>query len=258
MEHEFDSRIHYKERIRMGGCKFTLRSPFLIDWLGNKIYSNMDFIIDFILHIDVHMINIVQQYHMWTYAILFVVIFCETGLVVTPFLPGDSLLFVAGAIAAQPNMPLEVNILALIVFAAAVLGDSSNYAIGHYFGKRLFSNPNSKVFKQSYLDKTHDFYKKYGGKTIIIARFVPIVRTFAPFVAGMGKMHYYYFMLYNVVGGALWVALFCYAFGDLPFVQENLKILVVAIIVISILPAIIEVVRERRKLKKAKEQGIES
>ena len=207
----------------------------------------MDFIIDFILHIDVHMVNIVQQYHLWTYAILFLVIFCETGLVVTPFLPGDSLLFVAGAIAAQPNMPLEVNILALIVFAAAVLGDSSNYAIGHYFGRRLFSNPNSKIFKQ--------------GKTIIIARFVPIVRTFAPFVAGMGKMHYYYFMLYNVTGGALWVGLFCYAgyfFGDLPFVQENLKILVVAIIVISILPAIIEVVRERRKLKKAKNQSIES
>ena len=221
----------------------------------------MDFIIDFILHIDVHMIAIVQEYHLWTYAILFAVIFCETGLVVTPFLPGDSLLFVAGAIAAQPNMPLEVNILALIVFAAAVLGDSSNYAIGHFFGQRLFSNPHSKIFKQSYLDKTHSFYKKYGGKTIIIARFVPIVRTFAPFVAGMGKMHYYYFMLYNVTGGALWVALFCYAgyfFGDLPFVQQNLKLLVVAIIVISILPAIVEVLRERRKLKKERSQNAES
>lgn len=213
----------------------------------------MDFIIDFILHIDQYMISIVQQYHLWTYAILFLVIFCETGLVITPFLPGDSLLFVAGAIAAQPDMPLEVNILALIVFAAAVLGDSSNYAIGHFFGRKLFSNPNSKIFKQSYLDKTHEFYKKYGGKTIIIARFVPIVRTFAPFVAGMGKMHYYYFMMYNVVGGAFWVALFCYAgyfFGDLPFVQENLKVLVVAIIFISLLPAIIEVVRERAKLRK--------
>lgn len=220
----------------------------------------MDFIIDFILHIDVHMIAIVQEYHLWTYAILFAVIFCETGLVVTPFLPGDSLLFVAGAIAAQPNMPLEVNILALIVFAAAVLGDSSNYMIGHFFGQKLFSNPNSKIFKQSYLDKTHNFYKKYGGKTIIIARFVPIVRTFAPFVAGMGKMHYYYFMLYNVTGGALWVALFCYAgyfFGDLPFVQQNLKLLVVAIIVISILPAVIEVLRERRKLKRERSQKAE-
>ena len=210
----------------------------------------MDFIIDFILHIDQYMISIVQQYHLWTYAILFLVIFCETGLVITPFLPGDSLLFVAGAIAAQPDMPLEVNILALIVFAAAVLGDSSNYAIGHFFGRKLFSNPNSKIFKQSskifkqsYLDKTHEFYKKYGGKTIIIARFVPIVRTFAPFVAGMGKMHYYYFMLYNVTGGALWVAL---------------KLLVVAIIVISVLPAIIEVLRERRKMKKAKDSGVES
>ena len=221
----------------------------------------MDFIIDFILHIDQYMVSIVQEYHLWTYAILFAVIFCETGLVVTPFLPGDSLLFVAGAIAAQPDMPLEVNILALVVFAAAVLGDSSNYLIGHFFGQKLFSNPNSRIFKQSYLEKTHNFYKKYGGKTIIIARFVPIVRTFAPFVAGMGKMHYYYFMLYNVVGGALWVALFCYAgyfFGDLPFVQQNLKLLVVAIILISILPAVIEVMRARHQHKKEKAKGIES
>lgn len=199
------------------------------------------------------MVEMVRDYHAWTYAILFVIIFCETGLVVTPFLPGDSLLFVAGAIAAQPNMPITVHLLVLIVFAAAVLGDSSNYAIGHFFGRRLFSNPNSKIFKQSYLDKTHEFYKKYGGKTIILARFVPIVRTFAPFVAGMGKMHYYYFMVYNVVGGALWVAIFCYAgffFGDLPFVQQNLKLLIVAIIVISVLPAVVEVIREKMKLKK--------
>ena len=213
----------------------------------------MEFLIDFILHIDQHMVEMVRDYHAWTYAILFVIIFCETGLVVTPFLPGDSLLFVAGAIAAQPNMPITVHLLALIVFAAAVMGDSSNYAIGHFFGRRLFSNPNSKIFKQSYLDKTHEFYKKYGGKTIILARFVPIVRTFAPFVAGMGKMHYYYFMVYNVVGGALWVAIFCYAgffFGDLPFVQQNLKLLIVAIIVISVLPAVVEVIREKMKLKK--------
>ena len=195
----------------------------------------MDFIIDFILHIDHYMVEMVQQYHTWTYAILFAVIFCETGLVVTPFLPGDSLLFVGGAI------------------AAAVLGDSCNYMIGRFLGKRLFHNPDSRIFKQSYLDKTHEFYKKYGGKTIIIARFVPIVRTFAPFVAGMGRMHYYYFMMYNVVGGGLWVASFCYAgyfFGDLPFVQDNLKILIVAIIVISILPAVVEVLRE--KMKKTK------
>lgn len=212
----------------------------------------MDFIIDFILHIDQHMIAIVQDYHLWTYAILFLIIFCETGLVVTPFLPGDSLLFVCGAICALPDMPLEVNVLVLIVFVAAVLGDSCNYMIGHFFGKKLFSNPSSKVFKQSYLDKTHDFFKKYGGKTIIIARFVPIVRTFAPFVAGMGKMHYYYFMLYNLIGAIAWVALFCYVgyfFGDLPFVQRNLKLLLVAIIFISILPAVVEVVREKLKRK---------
>ena len=148
----------------------------------------MDFLLDFILHIDQYMIEIVQNYHTWTYAILFLVIFCETGLVVTPFLPGDSLLFVAGAITALPDMPLEVHTLVLVVFIAAVAGDSCNYMIGHFLGKKLFSNPNSKIFKQSYLDKTHEFFRKYGGKTIIIARFVPIVRTFAPFVAGMASV----------------------------------------------------------------------
>ena len=149
----------------------------------------MDFIqyvIDFILHIDQHMIELVQDYHLWTYAILFLIIFCETGLVVTPFLPGDSLLFVAGAITAQPDMPLEIGYLVLIIFVAAVLGDSCNYMIGHFFGKKMFSNPNSKIFKQSSLEKTHAYFRKYGGKTIILARFIPIVRTFAPFVAGRG------------------------------------------------------------------------
>lgn len=213
----------------------------------------MEFLLDFILHIDQHMIEIVQEYHTWADAILFLIIFCETGLVATPFLPGDSLLFVAGAITALPGMPLEINLLALILFAAAVLGDSCNYMIGHFFGRKLFNNPNSKIFKKRHLDKTHEFYKKYGGKTIIIARFVPIVRTFAPFVAGMGKMHYYYFMIYNLIGGAFWVLLFCYAgyfFGDLPFVQQNLKVLIIAIIFISILPAVIEVVRAKLKARK--------
>ena len=210
----------------------------------------IQFIIDFILHIDRHLIELVQDYHLWTYAILFVIIFCETGLVVTPFLPGDSLLFVAGAITAQPDMPLQIGYLVLVIFIAAVLGDSCNYMIGHFFGKRLFSNPDSKIFKQSYLEKTHSFFRKYGGKTIILARFVPIVRTFAPFVAGMGKMHYYYFMLYNLTGAALWVGIFCFAgyfFGDLPFVQDNLKLLLLAIIVISLLPAVIEVLRAKMK-----------
>ncbi|MEG0453770.1 MAG: DedA family protein [Bacteroides sp.] len=210
----------------------------------------MEFLLDFILHIDQYMISMVQNYHAWAYVLLFAIIFCETGLVVTPFLPGDSLLFVAGAIAALPGMPIEIHLLVLILFVAAVLGDSSNYAIGHYFGRKLFRNPKSKIFKQSHLDKTHEFYKKYGGKTIILARFIPVVRTFAPFVAGMGKMHYYYFMLYNLIGGAVWVTAFCYAgylFGDLPVVQENLKLLIVAIIFVSILPAAIEVVRAKMK-----------
>lgn len=212
----------------------------------------MDFIFDFILHIDQYLIGIVQTYHTWTYILLFLIIFCETGLVVIPFLPGDSLLFVSGAIAALPDTPLEVNLLALILFIASVAGDSCNYMLGHLFGKKLFNGRNTGIFKQKHLDKTHEFYRKYGGKTIIIARFVPIVRTFAPFVAGMGKMHYTYFMIYNLIGGALWVASFCYAgyfFGDLPFVQQNLKLLIVAIVLISILPAVIEVVRAKWKLR---------
>ncbi len=215
----------------------------------------MEFIIDFILNIDKHMVELVNTYHIWTYAILFLVIFCETGLVVTPFLPGDSLLFVTGAISALPGSPLNVHLLFLILIVAAILGDSCNYMIGRYAGERLFSNPDSKIFKRKYLEQTHEFYEKYGGKTIIIARFVPIVRTFAPFVAGMGRMRYSYFMTYNVVGGLLWVAAFCYAgyfFGDMPFVQQNLKLLIVAIIIISVLPAVFEVIKERRKLKKAK------
>lgn len=162
----------------------------------------MDFIIDTFLHIDQHLISLVQEYHGWTYAILFVIIFCETGLVVLPFLPGDSLLFVSGAVASLPGMPLEISLLMMVIFIAAVLGDSCNYLIGHYFGKKLFSKPDSKIFKQSHLEKTHHFFQKYGGKTIIIARFVPIVRTFAPFVAGMGHMNYYLFMIYNLVGGS--------------------------------------------------------
>ncbi len=210
----------------------------------------MDFIIDFIIHIDQHILEIVRDYRTWTYAILFLIIFCETGLVVIPFLPGDSLLFVAGAICAMPNIPIEINILVLILFSAAVVGDSCNYAIGQLFGKRLFNRPNSRIFKREYLDKTHAFYEKYGGKTIVIARFVPIIRTFAPFVAGMGRMNYFYFMTYNLMGGFLWVALFSYAgyfFGDLPFVQQNLKLVLIAIIILSLVPAIAEIIKAKFK-----------
>ena len=206
------------------------------------------YLIDFVLHIDVHLAALVAQYGIWVYAILFVIVFCETGLVVTPFLPGDSLLFVAGALAALPTNGLNVHLLALAMAFAAVLGDVSNYEIGRLFGTKLFRNPNSKIFKQSYLEKTHAFYDKYGGKTIVIARFVP-------FVAGMGRMSYRHFAAFNVTGGILWVALFIYAgylFGGLDIVQRNLKLLIVAIIVLSVLPAVIEVWRARRGRRKTK------
>ncbi|EPG6919649.1 TPA: DedA family protein [Proteus mirabilis] len=216
------------------------------------------FLIDFILHIDVHLAELVAQYGTWVYAILFLIIFCETGLVVTPFLPGDSLLFVAGALSALDTNDVNVHLMVLLLLFAAILGDAVNYSIGRIFGEKLFSNPNSRIFKREYLDKTHAFYEKHGGKAIILARFVPIVRTFAPFVAGMGKMSYRHFAFYNVTGAIAWVLLFTYAgyfFGDLDIVQKNLKLLIVAIIVISILPGVIEVIRHRRASVKAKKES---
>ncbi|MEJ4044984.1 DedA family protein [Erwinia sp. SLM-02] len=215
------------------------------------------FVVDFILHIDVHLAELVAQYGVWVYAILFLILFCETGLVVTPFLPGDSLLFVAGALAALPGNDLNVHTMVALMVVAAIIGDAVNYTIGRLFGDKLFSNPNSKIFRRSYLDKTHAFYERHGGKTIILARFVPIVRTFAPFVAGMGKMSYRHFALYNVSGALLWVLLFTYAgylFGNMPMVQENLKLLIVAIILLSILPGVIEVWRHRRAARQQKQQ----
>ena len=203
-------------------------------------------LIDFILHIDQHLQTLSAEYGVCIYAILFLIIFCETGLVVTPFLPGDSLLFAAGAISALGNM--NIHLMVAILLAAAIIGDAVNFMIGKYFGEKLFSNPDSKIFKQEYLEKTHKFYEKYGGKTIIIARFVPIVRTFAPFVAGMGKMHYGRFLHYNVVGALLWVVLLSYAgyfFGDLPFVKNNFGMVVIAIIIISVIPMIYEIVRAK-------------
>lgn len=216
----------------------------------------MDFIylvIDFILHIDAHLAELVAEYGIWVYAILFLILFCETGLVVTPFLPGDSLLFVAGAIASLPTNDLNVHLMVAVMITAAIIGDAVNYTIGRLFGERLFSNPNSKIFRRSYLDKTHAFYERHGGKTIILARFVPIVRTFAPFVAGMGHMSYRRFAFYNVTGAFIWVLLFTYAgylFGNLPIIQENLKLLIVGIIVLSIMPGVIEVIRHKRAAAK--------
>lgn len=204
-------------------------------------------IIDFFLHLDVYLDQIIRTYGVWTYALLFGVIFMETGLVVTPFLPGDSLLFAAGTFAALGS--LNVWLLWLLVFTAAVLGDTVNYSIGHKIGPRAFEG-NNRFLKKEYLDKTQDFYDKHGGKTIILARFVPIVRTFAPFVAGVGTMHYRRFIAYNVVGAFLWTALFIslgYFFGNIPFVQKNFELVVVAIILISVVPMVIEYVRSRSR-----------
>ena len=203
--------------------------------------------ISFVLHIDQHLFALVAEYGALLYLFLFIVVFCETGLVVTPFLPGDSLLFVAGAIATQDAMNIHLMVILLII--AAILGDAVNYSIGRFFGVRLFANPDSKIFRRRHLEITQTFYARHGGKTIILARFVPIVRTFAPFVAGMGHMPYRRFAAYNVVGAIAWVTLFSYAgyfFGNLPMVQSNLHYLIVAIIFVSILPGVIEILRHRR------------
>ena len=204
-------------------------------------------LVDFILHIGEHLQELVNNYGNWIYAILFAIVFCETGLVVLPFLPGDSMLFAAGTIAAVGDMNIFVLIGLLIV--AAILGDFVNFEIGKHFGQKLFSNPNSKIFKQSYLQQTHDYYEKYGGRTIIIARFIPIVRTFAPFVGGMGNMNYAQFARYNIVGAVLWVVSFTtlgYFFGQLPFVKEHFSWIMIAIIVFSVVPMIVEIIRHRK------------
>jgi membrane-associated protein len=211
-------------------------------------------LIDFFLHLDVHLENIINQYGVWTYAILFLIIFMETGFVVTPFLPGDSLLFAAGTFAALGS--LNVWLLILLLMIAAIGGDTVNYWIGHYLGDRAY---NIKWIKREYLDRTHAFFQKHGGKTIFLARFVPIVRTFAPFVAGMGKMSYGYFFSYNVFGGIVWVLLFTlmgFFFGNIPWVKRNFEIVIVAIILISVVPAVWETLKARREMKaeKARQQ----
>lgn len=208
------------------------------------------FLIDFIIHIDVHLAQLVADYGHWIYLILFLIIFCETGLVVTPFLPGDSLLFVAGALASIPGSALDIHAMVLLLLVAAILGDTVNYSIGQRFGRKLFRHERGWLFRRSHLEKTERFYQHHGGKTIILARFIPIVRTFAPFVAGMGTMTYRHFLIYNVVGAVVWVALFSYAgylVGDIPAVQENIKLLILIIIVVSVLPGVIEFVRHKKK-----------
>jgi membrane-associated protein len=212
----------------------------------------MDMLLNFIdifIHLDQHLSLLIQSFGGWAYLIVFLVIFCETGLVVTPILPGDSLLFGLGAIAAVGA--LKVEWLFVMLSIAAIAGDTVNYMIGHYVGPRVFARESGRFFKKEYLERTHRFYEKYGGKTIIIARFVPIIRTFAPFVAGIGSMTYSRFIVYNIVGGISWIALFIfggYYFGNLSIVKRNFTLVIFAIIFISILPGVIEYVRQRRQI----------
>jgi membrane-associated protein len=203
-------------------------------------------LVDFILHIDVHLASLIAEYGAWTYAILTLIIFCETGLVVTPFLPGDSLLFAAGALAVTTT--LDVSVMFVLLTIAAIVGDAVNYAIGAWVGTKLFDG-RIRYLKQEHLDRTHAFYEKYGGKAIVIARFVPIVRTVAPFVAGAGRMTYARFAMYNVAGAVLWIGSMLgagYFFGNIPIIKANFGLVVIAIIVISVMPAIYEALRGRK------------
>jgi membrane-associated protein len=215
----------------------------------------MEFIkslIDFILHIDSHLVEIVNDYQTWTYLILFLIIFAETGLVVTPILPGDSLLFAAGAIIAKPETDLSIVAMCVILIIAAILGDLVNYHIGKFIGYKAFSG-RYKLLKVEYLNKTQEFYEKHGGKTIIYARFIPIIRTFAPFVAGIGTMSYRKFASYNVIGGIVWVTSFLligYFFGGLPIIKKNFTYVIIIIILVSILPPVFELIKGRMKSKK--------
>ncbi len=206
----------------------------------------------FILHIDIFMEGWIHDYQNWTYLILFIIIFCETGLVVTPFLPGDSLLFAAGAFAAKESHPLNIMIIVCLLIAAAFSGDNTNYFIGRFLGMKVYER-NYKLIKKEYLTRTHVFYEKHGGKALIIARFMPIIRTFAPFVAGVGTMRYRRFFSFSIIGNIVWVNLFAfggYLFGNLPFIKNNFTLVILAIIIISLLPVIITVIKNVTARKK--------
>jgi membrane-associated protein len=212
-----------------------------------------EWFINFVLHMDDQLPKIINSIGGWTYLALFMVIFVETGLVIMPFLPGDSLLFAAGAISANESTQLNPLLLFALLAFAAIIGDTVNYWIGHYIGPKVFTT-NSRFLKKEHLERTQAFYEKHGGKTIFLARFVPIIRTFAPFVAGVGSMRYSYFLSYNVIGGLVWTGAFLtagYFFGNLPFVQDNFSLVVLAIIFISVLPAVVEVLKERGASKKS-------
>ncbi len=209
-------------------------------------------LIDFVLHIDVHLRDIVGNYGLWTYGVLFLIVFAETGFVVTPFLPGDSLLFAAGALCAPAESQLAIHLLALLLFVAAVLGDTVNYWIGYRIGPKVFKREDSFFLRKKHLAEAHGFFEKYGGRAIILARFVPFVRTFVPFVAGVGSMTYSRFIAYNIIGGFVWIYGFTYAgyfFGTRPFVQKNFKLVIVAIIILSLVPIVVEFIRARRQPK---------
>lgn len=212
-------------------------------------------VLDVFLNVDKHLGEIVESYGLWTYAILFLIIFCETGLVVTPFLPGDSLLFAAGALSVTTSM--NVHILAALLIVAAIIGDSLNYHFGSYIGTRIFKE-DARVLKLKYLRRTEAFYEKYGGKTIFMARFVPIVRTYAPFVAGAAHMNYRYFLTYNIIGAFVWVGGFTYGgyyFGNLPFVKKHFSIVVIAIIILSVMPIVVEMLMSWRRGRAEKQAG---
>lgn len=211
-------------------------------------------LIDFVLHIDRHLAEIIAQYGTWTYAVLFLIIFAETGIVIVPFLPGDSLLFAAGAFCAKPETGLNVHLMAALLFVAAFIGDTVNYWIGAKVGPVVFKRNDSIFLRKKHLEQAHAFFEKYGGRAIILARFVPIVRTFVPFVAGIGGMRYSQFIAYNAIGAFVWIYFFAYAgfwFGNQPFVQKNFKLVILAIIIVSVVPIIVEIWRGWRENKKS-------
>lgn len=208
----------------------------------------IEFLIDFILHVDTNLILLIHTYGVWVYVLIFLVVFCETGLVVTPFLPGDSLIFIAGALSSQGSM--NFGLLFVVFVLAAIGGDAANYSVGHYLGPRVFHDENSRVFKKEYLDIAQEFYERHGGATIFLARFVPIVRTFAPFIAGIGRMPYKHFVIYNFLGGIAWVALFLFGgffFGGLQIVKDNLSLVIISIIVVSLAPTAVKLLSMRKK-----------
>ena len=210
-------------------------------------------LIDFILHIDSYLEGIIAQYGAWTLALLFLIVFIETGLVVMPFLPGDSLLFAAGALAARPGSALDPWLIFILLSIAAVLGDTVNYWIGHRIGAKAYTGE-VKWIKKEYMERTHVFFEKHGGRTIFLARFVPIIRTFAPFVAGVSRMPYGFFIRWNIIGGITWVAVFTalgWFFGNIPFVQKHFELVILVIIVISFIPVVLEAVKARREMRKA-------